>query len=214
MWRASSGDRYFEGDFARILANGLLALIVKNQIQQYADVDSGHKDALKAFYCLTYEQKTFVLHKVALSLFKDDSPLCPLNAVTEAAIAAIFQEVEGLLLDEIDKRKKKSFRRMIFHAYNKEFPDSEEPLRLNEQDDGEWIFAAESLAEQILWDADYEMDFVSDASPEVRKMQEEMFGFGDGYFTWIPDDPDEKTAKKLEEETMRLCGDIIGKRKM
>ncbi len=104
MWHVPGGDRSFTGPYSLLLAYGL-SEIIERLTFCYEENDDEHRFGYKAFANLTLEQKAWTIHQVAFGLLDEKTPIVPLVAFNEAAIASIFPALEDLVSMEIDSTR-------------------------------------------------------------------------------------------------------------
>ena len=94
-------------------------------------------------------------------------------------------------------------------AARKEAGGEQTPLS-NCDDLEEWDIEVDSLAEAILWDADYDDEqlFIDDA-PERSKMLMTLAGISDNYFLAIADDLGAKEIAEMLTELRGVCRLIV-----
>lgn len=225
MWHTPEGKRTFTGPYALVLAYGLKAM--HEQLEYCYEVDEDdHEFGYRAFATLTLEQKVWALHKIAFGLLDKKTPIAPLVAYLEAGVATIFHELIGCVEVEIDFAKEDgeaedwhfNTRRAILTVHEKEsrndppfVEDDEEPLRLECDDIEQWKMAVEYLEDEVLWDADYEMESTADMPPEHDAAFKQEMGIADSYYNAIPNDPHSPQAIKLLKEVEKLCDRVISR---
>jgi hypothetical protein len=231
MWNAASGKKTFTGPYALMLAYSLQEMVEKLEYCYEVD-ENDHCFGCKAFACLTLEQKVWTLHKVTFGLLDRKTPIVPLTAYLEAAVATIFDVLEDLVeieidmfrdaVNESDEEQNWCFdvRRAILTVHEKEgrnlppFVEADEkPLTLKCENIKEWKMAIEYMVDEILWDADYDMDMFVDMPPKACAETKAILGIVDDYYSSIPNDPTPEEAGQLLKETNKLCQRVINREK-
>src|SRR5947199_152248 len=95
----------------------------------------------------------------------------------------------------------------LFRVGRAELWDSIEGDRCDEDDIEEWRIVLECIADQVLWDRDYEMggEFL-DEPPEESEEMHSQAGVHPEYFTAIPRDPDEAGMIAVRQTLAGLLG--------
>lgn len=215
MWRTPLGDRTLAGAEAELIRESIANMI--DMLREEAD---GLADewpcGVKLFDELSWQQRLALLARVAGALLKPDAPMPNLSAVNEAAVAAVFAQIHCNLIIELDIATEPHlpadydiyyWRRRIV-AYQ-EPPQSEEEFFLHEQcvELGEWEVLLDSLADRILWDADWDMpDLFLDAEPKLSRARRRRLGIEKDYFTTPAPDPRDQDVPGIFEGLHELLG--------
>jgi hypothetical protein len=201
MWHTSTGDRTLLGSEAALLKAGITGVVelIKEESAGYADQ---WEFGIDLFDGLHWSQRLVLLEQVAKYLLTDTPATLDLNAANESAIGAIFQhlceqidwEIDCEFEPDIGENQKFHWRKLILMAceerFGKESEDDEFELPTwNCRQSSEWHSWIESLADEILWDRDYEMDAdFLDTPPEKAAFLKSVMGVDDDYFsTAAPD---------------------------
>ena len=207
MWRTECGDRILEGSEGIVFAEALWDLIEEANLIELDDYHLG----VNAFDVLTYGQKISALSIIANGLLREDVPSVELTAVVEGAIAAVFEHLKTLIVVEIDMPELGARWREMVVTVRKEAESEDIPLPTC-KDLKEWDIEVESLAEAILWDADYDDDHIyMDHPPENSKWLRSMARISDNYYQSIVDDLDEPDIETKIAELRKLCRSICSK---
>ena len=208
MWDTSCGKRTLKDIEATLFAETLWDLIDETNLNDEDDYILG----VHVFDKLTYGQKISVLSIVGNGLLRKDVPCVPLTAVLEGAIAAVFEHLKNCIIFEIDVPDVSSNWRKTVVAARKEAGGEQTPLS-NCEDLEEWGIEVDSLAEAILWDADYDDEnlFIDDA-PEKAKMLMTLAGISNNYFVAIADDLEEGEIAEKLTELRGLCRSRVERR--
>ena len=199
MWDTSCGKRMLDGVEATLFAETLWDLIDETNLNSENDYILG----VHVFDKLTYGQKISVLSIVGNGLLRNNVPCVPLTAVLEGAIAAVFEHLKNCIIFEIDVPDVRSNWREKVVAARQEAGGEEIPLS-NCDDLEEWGIEVDSLAEAILWDADYDdEELFIDQGPEKAKVLRTLAGISNNYYLAIADDLNEK---EIETELKKLRG--------
>lgn len=210
MWHTPSGDRTLAGAEALLVKAAITGVA-----EQIMEESGGYFDqwdyGIYRFDELTLSQRLQLLEQVAAHLLTSTSETLELTAVSEAAVAAIFAHVLVEVDLEIDNDESPTtrWRSLILAAYAECFDDDggdpEDDFQVPaatsiERDD--WELLVESLADNILWDRDFEMEEFLDASPEMSAMLKEHMGIDEDYYSAPA--PDTSNDAAIEETYQRL----------
>jgi len=164
---------------------------------------------IKCFDTLTFGQKIYVLATIGNGLFKKEVKPVELTAVLESGIGAVFKHLYNKIIIEIDVPELGSAWRELLVAARKEMQGEEIPDTTCE-DFGIWDFEVDELANDILWDRDYEDgDIYMDHPPEKTQWLKYMVMISDNYYTAIADDLSDKEAQMKIKELRKLCNSVI-----
>ena len=206
MWHTNCGDRTLEGAEARLFAEALWGFVCELEMDE-GDYDVG----LEVFDRLTYGQKVSLLSIVGAGLLKPAEPICKLTAVVEGAAAAVFEHLKTAVMLEIDMPEIKSNWRKMILAARREVGAEDLPKK-NCKDEQEWLIEIEELSYLILWDADYEDEYLYvDKPPEEAQRLKDFMRIRDDYFLEIPEDLKPKEIEAKLTELKNLCRSICEK---
>lgn len=176
------------------------------------------KYGIDVFDELTWTQRLALLDCVATFLLTDTPHTLDLNAVNEAAIGALFEqirnELEWEMYQTIDRMPSVNQRwRDLIRAAHHECSCGivDDPPWTTDQwsaargpDHIPWSHIIETLVDRILWDRDYEMaDGFLDQSPESARFLKTYLGIDENYFAVAAPDADSPAAI---EATYRRLG--------
>lgn len=205
MWWTSCGERTLEGAEAKVFAEALWDLLDESNLSESDDYGLG----ISAFDGLTYGQKISILFIVGNGLLRKDVPRVELTAVSEGAIAAVFEHLKNLIIIEIDMPELgTNWRELVVTARKEAEGEEIPPTTCNDPE--EWKIEVDSLAEDILWDADYDdADLYVDQPPEKAAWLKSMARIPNNYYLVIADDlKEEEILEKLADLT-KLCRAIV-----
>ena len=223
MWQTSMGDRTLigaEADLVRAIVG-----FVQDMINVGVEINDPHVTEVPLFNALQPTQQLAMLHEVSRGLLREDMPMPELTAIREATVHVLFRELVGLIECEIDLSRLENepdygLRSSVLAVFQ-DLPQSDNPEIANEWNDeelrtlppvecpeiNEWNDLAESLADQILWDRDFEMESILvDQSPEKAKLLKSHLGITNDYFSLIAPDPGEEEFAKIQQELRELTG--------
>ena len=205
MWDTSCSKRTLKGIEANLFAETLWDLIDEMNL----NADNDYVLGVHVFDKLTYGQQISVLSIVGNGLLRKDVPCVPLTAVLEGAIAAVFEHLKNCILFEIDVPDVRSNWREKVVAAREEAGGEEIPSSCCDDMD-EWNIEVDSLAEAILWDADYDDEnLFIDQGPETSKALMTMAGIGEDYYVAIADDLEEGEIETRLTELRGVCRSVV-----
>ncbi|QEG39523.1 hypothetical protein [Roseimaritima ulvae] len=211
------------GAEARLLAAAIGSVL--DELSGQLDADPDHLDTspwqfgIAVFDDLESHQRLAVLHRVATYLLTETADTLPLNAINEGAIGVLFTEVRDQVLAEIEtpsgEQPDTTWRALAWEAFQESQPQGDAteeiaagiaPLDRFDDDVERWETLVEWLADNILWDRDYEIaDCFLDVAPDKAQHRKLMLGIDDEYFTAIAPDPLPAEVPRLLSETQRLA---------
>jgi hypothetical protein len=160
---------------------------------------------IRAFDQLTYGQKVSVLSIVGNGLLRKDVPRVELTAVLEGGIAAVLEHLKIMIIIEIDESDLGTNWRKLVVAARQE-AEGEDIPPVTCEDSKEWDIEVECLAEDILWDADYDdADIYIDQAEWLKSMAR----ISDNYFLAIADDLNEEQIDEKLVDLRKLCSTIV-----
>jgi len=228
MWATSQGDRTLVGDEAWLVLNSVGYL--HDMITSGVDYGEPYQTEVAMFSALQPTQQMAILHEVAHGLLDDQTPLVELTAVREATVYAIYRELASLVQIELDMSRLNGepdyfFRDAIVCACN-QFSESPsewaDGFSLNDPTSYEppdrecvqfeaWTQAVEFLADQILWDRDFELESAfADHDPAKVKAIKQYMGINEDYFAVAAPDANSKQYRKLHLELVGLTRSLQG----
>jgi hypothetical protein len=215
MWRTPLGNRTLAGAEAELIRDS--AASMADMLQEEAEgLTDEWPCGVKLFDELSWQQRLALLARVAGALLKPDAPMPNLSAVNEAAVAAIFAQIHRNLIIELNTAAESHlpadydiyhWRRRI--AACQEPPPSNEDFFLHEQSAnlGDWEALLESLADRILWDADWDMpDLFLDVEPKLSRARRRRLGIEKDYFTTPAPDPRDQDVPGIFQGLHELLG--------
>ena len=212
MWKTSQGDRILKGTEAELIRKILSNL--------WADFQNGTVDeygittGVVLFDALERNQQLAMLLHVGESLLvSQETP--DLTAVREATVYALFQCLLTAIKNEIQNESFLNVpcqewreltiatRRELDRLHQDETPE----LPTIGSDDVEtWEYLTEGLADEILWDRDFEMGYlVEDEDPDNAQVLKQILDIGDNYYTDVSPDPTDAQLVEIEERLARIC---------
>lgn len=195
MWHTSDGDRTLVGAEA-----ALIRAAVADMIDSLRDEADGLIDeypcGVKLFDELSWQQRLALLARVANALLDVKVRAPELTAVNEATVAALYAHVNRNLAIELDEAKDRGlpedydkyyWRRLIAACQGE--PNDEFYVKWKSANSGDWAVLVETLQDQILWDADWDMpELFMDEEPEVSQDRKDQLGILDDYYTDLAPD--------------------------
>ncbi|MCC9641906.1 hypothetical protein LOC71_06435 [Rhodopirellula sp. JC740] len=234
MWHTSQGDRTLEGAEAELMQR-LVESLLEDLLLQFDEDWQPTEDwscdtGVELFDNLHSEQQIALLHDVAQHLLEPTPEGMPLSAIAEATVAALFAELHHHVEIELDLAMDADnvhWRRLIRNAalqclqrddllgLDSSVDDviraedvSSTDFRVPEVQSIDciaWGDVIETLADQILWDRDFEMaSLFLDEDPRRSATRREVMGIDANYFVQIAPDPRPHEMSSLVSETQAL----------
>ena len=205
MWHTSDGDRTLRGREAALFKAGLGSLV--DSLAEF-EADNSWPTGVGLFDKLTHAQKIALFSEVGTALLEDASGMPELNAVNEAAIAAVFEQIKGQIGCEVDADRCE-LRKLVVGILRREFlADDLELPDAKSSDVDEWESLVEGCADKILWDWDFDVsDLFLDAQPERAQALKEFLSIDEDYYVAIPSDPSPAQLKQHERNLKRLTAE-------
>ena len=213
MWDTSQGVRTLRGAEAYLVKE--LVHYLHDQILVGIDIDEPHHTGVVVFDSLQPTQQLVMLLLVAQGLLDQDVAPQKLTAPCEGTIYVIFLELMTLIEAEIGFEKTSGvndhrLRSLARKAYAQgsqpfPFPGPEQLFEVepdqfgNDDDDSipvvtsvdmdQWILLIERLADNILWDRDFELEqLVGDVSPDHANLIKRQLGINHDYYATVAHD--------------------------
>lgn len=228
MWATSQGDRTLAGPEASLVLGAVGYL--RDMITVGVELDEPHQTDVALFNALQPTQQLAILHEVAFALLDEQANMPDLNATREATVYVLFRELLSLVEIEIDMSRLENVhhievRSAILAAYeesvnitvdgfsNSDFlegfvtenSDDANPMAENDPDIDRWFDVLESLADQILWDRDFELEEVfADRDPRSVEAVKEAMGIRQDYFSVPAPDAFSNEYERLDRELVAL----------
>lgn len=204
MWNTSEGDRILQGHESALFKAGVLALV--ERVKEEAEFEA-EPYCIVVFDELTWSQRLAVLETITTHLLTNSLPAPKLSAVNESAVAMVFEHISFEIDMEIEEISPgTTWRQLVLNAAHESIrtPDDEEEEEEEESDTDHgtyipdspnsqrrdlWHPLVHSLADQILWDRDFEMiETFVDEPPEKATMMRQIMGIDEDYFSTAAED--------------------------
>ena len=216
MWHTPEGIRTLSGAEAHLVRQLIAAL--HDEIANGIEIDVPYTSDVYLFDRLQPTQQLALLLEVGSALLEESRPMPKLTAVREAAVYAIFRALLSFIEIEIDMGGREGesnheMRSLAIAAMEYSLPPEElEPWRdegmipdLDCEDIDEWNSLIELLADGILWDRDFEMEYlIADENPEKADITKEFLGIDGDYYAHVPPDPKTDQLGPIHEQLRRL----------
>ncbi len=184
------------------------------------DINESLHLGVSSFDNLQPTQQLAALHMVAMALVKKEIPPPPLSANLEGTVYAVFKNLYSLVEVEIDQcrenRNSYELRNAILEACRSDIVGDRDWCQHTEEDLAAlpectcedmdaWDFEIETLANQILWDRDFELeDMIADQDPFQVSAVKEYLGIGPDYFAIPAPDANSEEYLRLDRELVEL----------
>ena len=225
MWHSSTGDRTLQGCEAIQVAAAIETMI--DALFVHIDEDSHEQEAsipecesgIAVYDRLSACQRIGLLHELATYLLTSSEPPLGFSAMTDAGVAALFVEIRDQiaieigLSDTLPPEDHFRWREMVCDALDESnqkciavgVEDLVAPPPRDCQEIDEWETVVDVLANDILWDRDFEMaDEFMDEDPTVSDHRRKLMGIERDYFTHVAPDPMPDQAFGLVCETRKI----------
>lgn len=222
-WRTQLGERHAIGPEATLIRSAIAFMhdAIEAEIR---DREDSWEYGVPVFDNLEPVAKLSLLADVGEALL-NETPLPPLTAIKEGAVAAIFGAIRQLLELEIDVQTGREvssdggdrcfYRTLVLEIANsdeaegtavEEEIDEEEGLPTPEETDmSNWEWLVDAISERILWDEDYlYADELLDAAPEQSRRERRRLGIARDYYLDVPPDPEDTNLELIREKLEKL----------
>lgn len=194
-WRTEIGERILKGAEAALFRESLGIVVDMVEAEIVGDSDPW-EFGVPVFDQLAAPAKLALLAEVGWALLRDTDACPKLTAINEAAVAALFANIEHSLQFEIDTQKDgyedSLFWRPLVLAVFREIGDTIDLPNPDCTDTEDWNLLVDVLSQRILWDDDFnDADRFLDAPPDEADSLRDRFGIDDDYYRAIPPDPSE-----------------------
>ena len=224
MWRTSCGDRVLDGKERSLFVHAaacLLDHLLEEAEASDPDLDLAWHTGVVLFDQLDASARIVLLRDVVQALTDLVVPTPKLTAANESAIHAVFRFIRSEIEMEVECAENfleqaagydelnpilgfnlLYWRQLILAAYlehrglaGTHGSSIEENLDPACDDLNDWNLKLESLADQILWDRDWELDEILDAPPELARKMKRHLRIHEDYFLALPDEPDDSQMR-------------------
>lgn len=213
MWETSEGVRTLEGAEAYLVREVVHYLL--DQILVGIEINEPHRSDVPIFDALQPTQQLVMLSQVAQGLLSHDVEPVPLTAINEGAIYAVFCELRALIGIEIDferlgEPEGNAIRTAAIDAWNHhhQWEDDDEETGIPEPDSmdvNQWAWFVELIADQILWDRDFNLDgLVADIQPEKADQLKAYLGIERDYYSTVAPDARELDIEEISNQIRAL----------
>jgi hypothetical protein len=225
-WRTQLGERHAIGPEATLIRSAISFMqdLVEAEIRCR---DDSWIYGVPVFDNLEPLSKLSLLADVGEALL-NETPLPPLTAIKEGAVAAIFGAIRQLIELEIDVQKGEEpspngdghcfYRALVLEIANS---DEAKDTAVEEEIDDEvampsadsaemsdWEWLLDAISERILWDEDYlYADEMLDAAPEQARRERRRLGITRDYYLDVPPDPEETDLELIRKRLEKLNRD-------
>ena len=197
MWETSQGVRTLEGTEAFLVRE--LVCYLLDQILVGIDIDEPHRTDVPVFDSLQPTQQLVMLHEIATGLLDPHSSPVSLSAINEGTIYAVFCELRSLIeveidIERLDGTEDRTLRTAAIeawlqnHRWESDEADDEIP-KPDSTDMDHWAWFVELIADEILWDRDFDMDgILGDIPPEKADLLKAHLGIQRNYYAMVAPD--------------------------
>ena len=218
MWNTSYGDRVLAPAEAALFVEAVAYM--RDMISVAVELQESHYVGVTAFDRLQPTQQLTALHLVTMALLKPEIPPPPLSATLEGTVYGVFKDLLSIIEVEIDACRDDEIsyelrnailaarRAGVVSGVDWHQPSEEEIADLPDcscTDIDRWEEEIETLADQILWDRDFELEpLIADQDPSKVADIKEYLGIGRDYFSTAAPDANSKEYLRLDKELVDL----------
>jgi hypothetical protein len=201
-WHTQLGRRVLQGAEAALIREAIAHLrdTIEGEIAGYvAPWDLG----VVLFDRLEPPARLALLAEVGWALLRETESCPRLTAVNEAAVAAVFRDIEQMIQYEIDSQDDMDAPDFWRSGVLAVFEEDEETTDLdlpeaNCTDRNEWDLLLVILSDRILWDDDFQTaDPFLDAPPDKAGVMRSMMAIDDDYYRAVPPDPTDSDLERI-----------------
>jgi hypothetical protein len=210
VWETSEGVRTLNGAEAYLV--GELVHYLLDQILVGIEIDEPHRSDVPIFDALQPTQQLAMLSQVAQGLLSQDVRPVPLTAINEGAIYAVFCELRALIEIEVDFQRlgeapDNTIRTAAVEAWlqHNQWNDEDDTPDSNSMNVDDWCWFVEMIADQILWDRDFNLDgLVADIQPEKADQLKAYLGIEPDYYSTVAPDTEDFDIEKISNQIRAL----------
>lgn len=171
----------------------------------WVEENPNHQVGIRIFDELESCQKLAMLEQIGRSLLVKDVSSPVQTAVSEGTIAAVYNQ---LLMDlELECHDKEGNLRQLVDQACMECSLTDGPSESCSLDMNSWTEAIEALMFRILWDSDWEGEYVKpDEPPEDIGALRASMGIDDDYYAAVAPDPNLAQLVTIRASLWQLCG--------
>jgi hypothetical protein len=201
MWRTQKGNRVLTGAEATLFKYALKDAMV--WLDECGEDDDPWEIGVEVFDRLGTPEKYAMLELVASALLVPEVPCPELTAVSEGTVAAVYRHFGNMIEDEIDLGRRAKARRKALKAAREQGAD--ELPKASSTDVDEWWDIVNGLMDGVLWDRDFEGDFIEpDDPPNVARRMSRRMGIPRDYYTGVAPDPNPEQLRKIRARLEEL----------
>lgn len=214
MWQTSHGVRTLEGAEAYLVREVVHYLL--DQILVGVEINEPHRSDVPIFDALQPTQQLMMLSQIAQGLLNHHVAPVPLTAINEGAIYAVFCELRSLIEIEIDferlgeapdnKIRTATVDAWMQHnQWNDDEQDKDTIPSPDSMDVDHWAWFVEIIADQILWDRDFDLDeLVADIHPDKADRLKAYLGIERNYYSTVAPDAQDFDIKEISNQIRAL----------
>lgn len=226
-WKTPDGNRQLGGAEAAVVRESLAFMVDQiGQSLDWSDDEQIWGTGVGLFDEITRTQQLVVTKSVAEHLLTETSDTLELTAIHEAVVGAIFRNLAVQIEIELDMEPAEKnihwkfyWRRLTLAAYHECYSDEEDdrfedddpedpwvtPQSIESRNLPQWESLAESLADRILWDRDFEMaENFLDTDPAKAAVLKQMVGVDTDYYSSVAADPKPHEVEELLRQVRRI----------
>ena len=214
MWQTSQGVRSLEGAEGHLVREVIHYLL--DQILVGIEINEPHLTDVPIFDALQPTQQLVMLSQVAQGLLNCHVDPVPLTAINEGTIYALFSELRALIEVEIDFERRGASRDNTIRTaavdvwiqhnqWDIAAGDKDNTPAPNSLDVDHWAWFVEMIADQILWDRDFDLDgLVADIQPEKADQLKAYLGIEQNYYSTVAPDVKDFDVQEVSNQIRAL----------
>lgn len=195
MWHTADGLRVLTSQEWKVFATGLQCLV--GMIDDQMELgDEEEITETRLFETLSHEQKLCTLALVAEGMHDESVPAIKRYAYFDAAVFAVYEILKGLLQDEITLNECTDIRNAVWNAVEEDVLEEMEVESQESIDEEDWLILLECNRCAVMWDEDFDMDFITDLPAEQAEELKSRFNIDTDYFTGVPPMPNKSDVRQ------------------
>ena len=219
MWHTSEGERILSGAESELIRDVVSWL--HDQVTESLEMGRSYEVGVGLFDQLQPTQQLMMLLETATGLLDPAQEPLPSTAIREATVYAIYRELFKLIVFEVDISRLDGestceIRSQAIAAFEQGISEEEFDPSDGTTEDGlvpavsstnlaDWEYFVEALADRVLWDRDFEMEYLTaDLDPDRAHFVRSICGISDDYYSHVADDPPPNQLGNLHRKLHEL----------
>ena len=219
MWHTSEGKRILSGAESELIRDVVGWL--HDRVTESLEMGRSYEVGVELFDQLQPTQQLMMLLETATGLLDPLHEPLHSTAIREATVYAVYRELFKLIVFEVDisRLNGKSTcetRSQAIAAFEQGISNEELSQGDGATEDrlvpavsstnlADWEWLVEALADRVLWDRDFEMEYLSvDLDPDRAQLVRSICGISDDYYSHVADDPPPNQLGNLHRKLHEL----------